>query len=211
LFDELTSPNQETTMTAKNTASMPPINGVDRDALFATIDAVKADPAIAKFQFRLRNRWIDGGENRSSISDFFAAKEEMRHVQTFELVNDEPPVLLGNDIAPNPVEFVLHALAGCLTTSMIVHAAARGIEIKGVRTRFEADNDMRGFLGLDPNVRRGFQNIRVTFDIDADMDEAGKRDLIAMAQKYSPVFDIVSNGVPVTCTLGKSESVSKAA
>jgi uncharacterized OsmC-like protein len=193
------------------TAKLSPVNGVDREALFATMDAIKVDPAIATFQFRLRNKWIDGSENRSLISDFFGAKEEMRHPRAFELVNDEPPVLLGNDKGPNPVEFVLHALAGCLTTTMVYHAAARGIEIKSVTTRFDGDLDLRGFLGMKEGVRRGFQTIRATFDIDADADEAAKQELIAMAQKYSAVFDIVSNGVPVACTLGKASNKAMAA
>jgi uncharacterized OsmC-like protein len=180
------------------------MNGVDRAALFGTIEAVKTDPALATFQFRLRNTWIDGSENRSLLSDYFGVKEEMRHAEPFELVNDEPPVLLGADKGPNPVEFVLHALAGCLTTTMVYHAAARGIAIRGVSTRFEGDLDLHGFLGLKPEVRRGFQAIRVAFDIDADMDEAGKRELIAMAQRFSPVFDIVTNGVPVNCTLAEA-------
>jgi len=189
---------------------MTPVNGVDREKLFGTIEAIKSDPTIAQFRFRLRNRWIDGGENRSLVSDYFGAKEEMRRPRAFELVNDEPPVLLGTDKAPNPVEFVLHALAGCLTTTLVYHAAARGMEIRGVATRFEGDLDLHGFLGLDPNVRRGFQTIRVLFDIDADLDQAAKQELIAMAQTYSPVFDIVSTGVPVSCALA-ADGKAKAA
>lgn len=182
------------------------MNGVDREKLFGTIDAIKADPAIADFQFRLSNEWIDGGENRSTIDDFTGAKQEMRHIQPFELVNDEPAVLLSGDKGPNPVEYVLHALAGCLTTSLVYHAAARGIPVRSVRTRFEGNLDLHGFLGMKPDVRRGFKNIRVLFDIDADVDEAGKRELIAMGEKYSPVFDIVSNGVPVACALDSASA-----
>jgi len=177
------------------------VNGVDRDKLFGTIEAIKADPAIAAFQFRLKNKWIDGGENRSRIDDYYGTRQDMRHAQAFELVNDEPPVLLSGDKGPNPVEYVLHALAGCLTTSLVYHAAARGIPVKGVTTRFEGNLDLRGFLGMSDEVRRGFQNIRVLFDIDADCDEAKKQELVAMGQAYSPVFDIVSNGVPVQCAL----------
>jgi uncharacterized OsmC-like protein len=188
------------------------MNGVDREKLFGTIDAIKADPAIADFQFRLNNRWIDGGENRSTIDDFTGAKQVIRHAQTFELVNDEPAVLLSGDKGPNPVEYVLHALAGCLTTSLAYHAAARGIPVRSVRTRFAGNLDLHGFLGMKPDVRRGFKDIRVLFDIDADVDEAGKRELIAMGEKYSPVFDIVSNGVPVACALdGGSATVANAA
>ena len=187
------------------------INGVDTAALSATIEAIKGDPEIARFQFRVRNRWIDGGENRSMVDDYRGAKQEMRHGQVFELVNDEPPVLLSGDKAPNPVEYVLHALAGCLTTSLVYHAAARGIPVRGVTTRFEGDLDLRGFLGMKDDVRRGFEAIRVVFDIDADADTAKKQELIAMAQRYSPVFDIVSNGVPVACALDGSENAWQAA
>lgn len=185
-----------------NTSTM--INGLDRQKLFGTVEAVKADASLGRFQFRLFNQWTGGGENRSRIDGFYGAGEEMKHRQPFFLVNDEPEVLLSNDRAPNPVEYVLHALAGCLTTSMVYHAAARGIEVRGVTTRFEGDLDLRGFLGLSKDVRRGFSAIRVEFDIDADCDEARKQELIAMAEAHSPVFDIVSNGVPVACSLGDS-------
>jgi uncharacterized OsmC-like protein len=177
------------------------INGVDRQALFGTIAAVQADPTIAEFKFRLRNQWIDGGENRSTVDSFYGARQEMMHAQAFALVNDEPPVLLSGDKGPNPVEYVLHALAGCLTTSLVYHAAAHGIAVRGVATRFEGDLDLQGFLGIRDDVRRGFQDIRVVFDIDADADDTRKRELIAMAQRYSPVFDIVTNGTRVACAL----------
>jgi uncharacterized OsmC-like protein len=177
------------------------LNGVDRARLFGTIDAVKADPSLAKFQFRLFNQWVGGGENRSRIDSFYGTGKEMAHATPFFLVNDEPEVLLSADRAPNPVEYVLHALAGCLTTSLVYHAAAHGIEIRGVTTRFEGDLDLRGFLGISKEVRRGYSGIRVMFDIDADCDEAKKRELVAMGEAYSPVFDIVSNGVPVMCAL----------
>jgi uncharacterized OsmC-like protein len=191
-----------------NTSAM--INGVDRQKLFDTIAAVKAEPSIARFEFRLSNRWVNGGENRSQIDGFYGAGAEMAHREAFHLVNDEPEILLSNDKAPNPVEYVLHALAGCLTTSLVYHAAARGIAIRGVSTRFEGDLDLRGFLGLDKSVRRGFQAIRVKFDIDADCDDDKKRELVAMGEAFSPVFDIVSNGVPVTCELDTSSKVTGA-
>jgi uncharacterized OsmC-like protein len=187
------------------------MNGVDREALFGTIEAVKADPAIANFEFRVRNFWINGGENRSKVESFYGAKQEMMHAQAFELVNDEPPVLLSADKGPNPVEHVLHALAGCLTTSLVYHAAARGIPVRGVKTRFEGDLDLHGFLGLKDDVRRGFTAIRAVFEIDADVDAASKQELIAMAQRYSPVFDIVSNGVPVACKLAPVAASKQAA
>jgi uncharacterized OsmC-like protein len=187
------------------------VNGVDVDALGATIAAVRTDPVIADFEFRLVNQWIDGGMNRSTIDDFRGARQEMRHAVVFQPVNDEPAVLLSGDKGPNPVEYVLHALAGCLTTTLVYHAAARGITVRGVRTRFTAPLDLHGFLGLREDVRRGFQSIKVMFDIDADLDRAGKDQLVAMAQKYSPVFDMVSNGVPVTCLVSDAAAMPKAA
>ena len=177
------------------------LNGVDRQLLFDTVDAVKADSGVAAFKFKVKNRWVDGAENRSTVDDYFGAHEELRHAPAFELVNDEPPKLLGRDSAPNPVEYILHGLAGCLTTSMVYHAAAQGIEITSVETRFEEDLDLRGFLGLDENVRNGFDEIRVVFDIQGNFEDEVKQDLIAIAQRFSPVLDIVTNGVPVTCRL----------
>jgi uncharacterized OsmC-like protein len=187
------------------------INGVDTGKLAGTIDAIKADPTLATFQFRLLNRWLDGGENHSRLDDYHGANQELRHEPAFELVNDEPPVLLSGDKAPNPVEYVLHALAGCLTTTLIYHAAARGIEVKGVSTRFEGDLDLHGFLGLSDKVRRGFRAIRVVFDIKGDFDEATKKELIALAKAHSPVFDIVTNGVKVQSALEGNGASKKAA
>jgi uncharacterized OsmC-like protein len=186
------------------------VNGVDTEKLFGNIAAIKADPSLAKFQFRLVNEWVGGGENRSRIDDFYGTKQEMRHKQPFFLVNDEPEVLLSEDRGPNPVEFVLHALAGCITTGLVYHAAAQGIDIKGVTTRFEGDLDLRGFLGISKQVRPGYSGIRVVVDMQADCDEAKKRELLALAQTVSPVFDIVSNGVPVSCTLDDSTQAKAA-
>lgn len=177
------------------------VNGIDTGKLSATIEHIKADASLANFQFRLSNNWVGGGENHSRIDDFYGAGREMRHKQPFSLVSDEPEVLLSGDRGPNAGEYVLHALASCLTGALVYHAAARGIAVKGIATRLEGDIDLRGFLGLSKNVRRGFENIRVVFDIDADCDEAGKRELIEMAQAYSPVFDMLSNGLPVSCAL----------
>lgn len=187
------------------------VNGIDTEKLFGNIAAIKADPSLAKFQFRLTNQWVGGGENRSRIDDFYGTNQELRHKQPFFLVNDEPEVLLSEDRGPNPVEYVLHALAGCMTTGLVYHAAAQGIDIKNVTTRFEGDLDLRGFLGISKDVRPGYSGIRVIIDIDADCDEAKKRELLALVQTVSPVFDIVSNGVPVSCQLGGSEMRGKAA
>ncbi len=174
------------------------INGVDVTALMDTIEAVQGAPAIADFQFRAANRWMGGDRNRSSIESFSGACSEHAHdMGPFEIENAEPPVLLGGGTAPNPVEYVLHALAGCLTTTMVYHAAARGIRVDDVSSSLEGDLDLRGFLGLDPSVRKGFSAIRVHLRVKA---EASGEQMAALA-KYSPVFDIVSNSLPVEVTV----------
>jgi len=142
------------------------INGVDRSALSATISAIQADPGLAGFRFRISNEWLGGGLNRSTVTDFHGTRQDIPHQTPFVLMNDEPPVLLSGDKGPNPVENLLHALSGCLTTSLVYHAAARGIRLAGVRTGLEGDLDLRGFLGLSQEVRRGYQGVRVVFEID---------------------------------------------
>ena len=179
------------------------VNGVDVGKLFGTIDAIKGDAEIAKFKFRLTNKWINGGHNRAKITDFYGAKQEWSHGKVFELDEDEHQVLLGEDLGPNPVEYLLTALSGCLTSAMVYHAAAKGITIRGVESRLEGDIDLRGFLGLSPDVKVGYENIRVYFKVDADVSEKEKAELIEMAKKYSPVFNTVFNATPVTVKLDK--------
>jgi uncharacterized OsmC-like protein len=178
------------------------INGVDVDQLFSTINAIKEAPGLAKFEFRANNQWINGGHNRTSIKDFYGAgQEDTTRKRTFVFDSDEPVALLGEDNGANPVEFVLHALAGCLTTSLVYHAAAQGIKIDAVESKFEGDLDLRGFLGMNEDVRNGYENIRVTFKIKADAPEEKLKELCELAQKRSPVFDIVTNRVPVNVQL----------
>jgi uncharacterized OsmC-like protein len=178
------------------------IDGVNVDQLLSTINAIKENPGLAKFKFRANNRWINGGRNRTSIKGFYGpGQEDATRKQTFVFDNDEPAPLLGEDNSANPVEFVLHALAGCLTTSLVYHAAAQGIKIDSVESTFEGDLDLRGFLGMDDDVRNGYENIRVTFKIKADAPDEKLKELCELAQKRSPVFDIVTNAVPVTVRL----------
>ena len=174
------------------------VNGVDVERLFGTIEAVKENPEIAKFVFRSSNTWMGGGHNRSTIKGFYGAcQEDATRTEPFVLDADEPPVLLGEDKGPNPVEFVLHALAACMTTSLVYHAAARGIEIRSLETRFEGDLDLRGFLGLDETVRNGYQGIRVTFRIEGDASQEQLEELVEVSKHRSPVFDVVTSPVPV--------------
>jgi uncharacterized OsmC-like protein len=173
------------------------VNGVNVDDLVATVEAVTATPTIADFRFRADNRWLGGGLNRTTISGFYGAGDEQQHATSFVLDNDEPPVLLSGDKAPNPVEYVLHALAGCLMTSLVYHAAARGITVNGVDVHLEGDLDLHGFLGMDDTVRNGFQGIRVSFDVQGDLTDEQKAELVTLAQQRSPVYDIITNRVPV--------------
>jgi len=179
------------------------VNGVNVEQLFQTIDAIKGTPTIAKFKFSAKNKWMGGGHNRTTINEFEGACQSHKRQQPFVMDNDEPPVLLGKDIGANPVEYVLHALAGCLTTSLVYHAAARGIRIDEVESTFEGDLDLHGFLGMDPKVRNGYQQIRVTFKVKGDASEEKLQELVEISQQRSPVFDIVSHGVPVKVTLAK--------
>ena len=173
-------------------------NGVDTEVLFGTLDAVKADPSIATFQFRARNRWIDGAHNRSTIRDFYAAnQEDESRTKEFVLDAGEPAILLGTDTGPNPAEYLLHALAACLTTSLVYVAAARGVHLTEVESTLEGDMDVRGALGLSDEVRNGFTNIRVRFRISGDAPQEKLQEIVQRAQARSAVFDMVSNGVPV--------------
>jgi uncharacterized OsmC-like protein len=175
------------------------LNGVNIDQLMRTIAAIKETPSIAQFQFRATNHWLDGGHNRSTIKEFYGAgQEDCARTVAFEMDADEPPVLLGSDSGANPVEYVLHALAACLTTSLVYHAAARGIEIESVESRLEGDLDLHGFLGLSDSVRNGYEQVRVAFKVKADVSDEVLDEVVAAASRYSPVFDIVSNPVPVS-------------
>jgi len=175
------------------------VNGVDTAKLTATIEAIKGDPSLASFQFRLSNQWIGGGENRSRIDDFYGVGQELRHKQPFFLVSDEPEVLLSEDRGPNAGEYVLHALASCLTGALVYHAAARGIRVEELESKLEGDIDLRGFTGVDPNVRKGYQNIRVTFRCKSDASP----EQLAELSKFSPVWDTLANPVPVTVRVEK--------
>ncbi len=175
-------------------------NGVDVAALGRTVDAITSDPGLAAFRFRAENTWLDGGHNRSRIGGFYGCRaEDASRADPFVLDADEPPVLLGEDRGANPVEYVLHALAACMTTSMVYHAAARGITIEAVGSRLEGDLDLQGFLGLSDEVRKGYQGIRAVFRVRSGADAETLRALV----EYSPVYEMVSGSVPVTVEIRK--------
>jgi uncharacterized OsmC-like protein len=175
------------------------INGFDCEAMTATVNALTGDPTLARFQFRASNRWIDGGTNRSRIKEFYGAgAEDQSRTTAFEFVNGEPPVLLGDNAGANPVEFLLHALAGCVTTTTVLHAAARGIRIERLATRLVGDINLQGMLGLDESVPSGYESITIQMDIEADCSDAELDELIQYASGHSPVCNTVCRPIPVT-------------
>ena len=173
-------------------------NGVDTGQMYGTLDAIKAEPSLGVFQFRARNHWIDGAHNRSTIQGFYGAgQEDTSREAPFTIDAGEPAVLLGSDTGANPAEYLLHALAACLTTSLVYVAAARKVRLTEVESTLEGDMDVRGALGVSDEVRNGFSKIRVTFKVKGDAPEATLREVVERAQARSAVFDMVSHGVPV--------------
>jgi uncharacterized OsmC-like protein len=174
------------------------VNGVDLETLMGTVKAIKADPELGASRFRASNRWLSGNHNRTTVTGFYGAKQEIAHKQKFEMDADEPPILAGEDQGANPVEHLLHALASCVTTSMVAHAAVRGIHLEEVESELEGDIDLRGFLGLAEDVPKGYTDIRVKFKVKADPKDLKKLDELA---RYSPVFNTLMQSVPVSITV----------
>jgi uncharacterized OsmC-like protein len=173
-------------------------NGVDSQLMYGTLDAIKENPSLGVFQFRVYNQWYDGAHNRSTIQGFYGAGQEDRsRVEAFTIDAGEPAVLLGSDTGANPAELMLHALAACLTTSLVYVATARKVHLTEVESMVEGDMDVRGALGLSDEVRNGFSKIRVTFIVEGDAPDSKLRELVELAQARSAVIDMVSNGVPV--------------
>lgn len=170
------------------------VNGVELETLMGTVKAIQADPELGVCHFRATNKWLSGNHNRSTVTGFYGAKQEMQHKQTFTMDADEPAILAGDDNGANPVEHLLHALASCLTTSMVAHAAVRGIAIEEMESEFEGDIDLNGFLGLDANVPKGYTAIRAKFRVKADPKDM---DQIRELAKFSPVYNTLTNGTPV--------------
>jgi uncharacterized OsmC-like protein len=179
------------------TTERAPLNGVDTPTLFATIDAVKAQPDLAAFQFRASNRWVKGTHNRSSIHGFYGAGQELEHKHETVIDADHPTVLVGQDNGPAPVEYVLAALAACLTSGLANIAAARGIELTEVESTVEGDANLLGLLGLSGDVRNGYNQIRVSFKIAGDAPPEKLRQIVEQSRARSAVFDVLTNPVPI--------------
>jgi uncharacterized OsmC-like protein len=173
-------------------------NGVNTEQLYGTLDAIKDDPSLGMFQFRAHNHWIDGSHNRSTIKSFYGAgQEDSTRIQEFTVDAGEPAILLGTDTGPNPAEYLLHALAACLTTTLVYVAAARKVQLTEVESTLEGEMDVRGALGVSDEVRNGFSRIRVDFKVKGDATPEKLQEIVERAQQRSAVFDMVTNGVPV--------------
>ncbi len=173
-------------------------NGIDTAQVYGTLDAVKEQPDLARFEFRVRNRWIDGTHSRSTIQGLYGAgQEDTSREVPFEVDASEPPMLFGHNEAPNPAEFVLHALAGCLTLTIVNVAAARKVTLTEVSSTLEGVLDARGATGLDDSHRNGFERVRISFSIKGEAPREKLEEIVERAKARSVVYDIVSNGVPV--------------
>ena len=180
------------------TAARPARNGVDVPTLFATLDAVKGAPQIAAFQFRARNTWVSGTHNRTTIQGFYGAgQEDTSRTEPFVYDADHPAVLVGNNHGPTPVEFLLHAIAACLTSGLANIAAARGVTLTRVESTVEGDIDLLGILGLSDDVRNGYQQIRVGFVIEGDASPEELAALVEQSRRRSAVYDVLTNGTDV--------------
>lgn len=178
-------------------------NGVDVAALFGALDAVRAQPAAAKFQFRATNRWVAGTHSRSTIHDFFGLGAEQTHLQSHSYDADHPQQLTGSDIGPSPVEFLLHALAACITAGIGNVASARGIDLKSVESTVTGDIDLVGLLGVDPTARNGYESIEMSVRIEGDATEDQLREIVERSIARSAVFDMLTNGTSVSITVDR--------
>jgi uncharacterized OsmC-like protein len=195
----------ETATSAAQTPKQPrkpmPLNGVDTPALFATIGAVKANPDLARFTFRATNRWQKGTHSRTRFESFDGAGGTHAHQREFSYDADHPQVLVGRDQGPTPVEFLLHALASCLTSGIGNIAAARGVTLYEVESTVEGNIDLRGILGVSDEVRNGYRDIRVSFKIRGDASEQKLREIVEQSRARSAVYDVLTNGVQVAISV----------
>jgi len=178
-----------------------PLNGVDVPTLFSTLDVVKSQPELARFQFRARNRWQHGTLSETTIGTFSGAGGEHAHKSTFTLYSDHPGVLVGADRAPLPIEYLLHALASCIMGGIANIAAARGVTLTEVESHIEGDINLLGIFGFSKDVRNGYQGIRVSFSIKGDAPPEKLQEIVEQSRARSAVFDVLTNGVPVSLSV----------
>jgi uncharacterized OsmC-like protein len=197
--------NVQTTTSSTQTTKQPrkivPLNGVDTPTLFATLDAVKAQPELARFQFRATNRWQQGTHSRSRFETFYGAGGERKHEREFTFDADHPQVLVGRDQGPTPVEFLLHAIASCITAGVGNIAAARGVTLYEIESTVEGDIDLRGLLGISNEVRNGYQGLRVNLKIKGDAPPEKLQAIVEQSRARSAVYDVLTNGIPVAISV----------
>jgi uncharacterized OsmC-like protein len=173
------------------------MNGVDTPTLFATINAVKGQPELARFTFRAGNRWLNGTHSRNRQETFSGAGGDHAPVKDFQVDADHPKVLVGGGQAPTPAEFLLYALASCITAGIANVAAARGVKLTEVESTVEGNINLLGILGLSDEVRNGYERIRVRFKIKGDAPEEKLREIVRQSQARSAVYDVITNGTAV--------------
>jgi len=191
-------------MTTATTTTQSVSNGVNVAALLGARDILTGAPAAAQFTWRATSEWQHGTHTRSSIHGFYGLGAEQKHRQPYAYETDHPEIFASEDRGATPVEMVLVGLAGCLTAGIAAVAQNRNIQLNSVKATLEAGMDLRGILGIDTDVRNGFDGIRVHYEIDADASEAAIAALVAQSQKRSAVFDIVTNPTDVTVTTRKA-------
>ena len=179
----------------------PANNGVNVQALLDARTALSDAPEAAKFQWRATAEWVDGTHSETMISGFYGLGADQSHKSSWTYGADHPEVFASEDRGPTPVEYVLVALASCLTAGIAAVAQHRKIQLRSVKATLEGDHDILGILGADPEVRNGFTDIRVHYDIDADASPAEIKALVAQSQKRSAVFDALTNPTNVTVTV----------
>jgi uncharacterized OsmC-like protein len=195
------SATAETTAPAAAKAPPPPSHGVNTPALFATINVVKGQPELAKFQFRVNTRWVNGTHMQGTMAGFAGAGAEHEHKAPLIAHSDHPAVLCGEDAGPTPVEWLLHGLAGCLTAGIANIAAARGVTLSKCVARVEGDIDLQGILGLSDTVRNGFTQIRIAFEVAGNAPAPKLEEIVRQSVARSAVFDVLTNGVPVAVSV----------
>ncbi|QUC64128.1 OsmC family protein [Nitrosopumilus sp. K4] len=179
------------------------VNGVNVTGLFETIETIKEKPEVGKYNFRATNKWIGGTENHTTVNDFYGACKTFSRKKPHVFVKDEPESLLGTDKGANPVEYLLAGLAGCVTTSIVCHAAAKGIKIHSIESKLEGDIDLQGLFQIDENVNPGYRGINISFKIKADATEKELEELVEIAKKVSPVANTISRPTPINMSLEK--------
>lgn len=170
------------------------VNGIDMEVLLGTVQAISNEPALGECQFRAHNIWAGGSKNATTIGNFYGAGQEHEHKHEYVFHADEPPMLGGYDDAANPVEYLLHALAACVTTTMVSHAAVKGIYIEELECHLEGDIDLNGFLGIDPDVPKGYKDIRMQFKVRANVNDT---DVLKQLAEFSPVYNTINQGTNV--------------